>query len=195
MRKIILIPLLFLFYLVSGQTDWKLNVDKNLIKVYTRDSEITNYKAFRAITTINSDILSVKKVMLNFSDYYKWNYECIKSEVLKNEADSVKVIYTVTQSPWPVKNRDAVVKYRINQTENMLFISFWLVSGYISENTECVRMKALTGYWKIVKIAPDRTQIEFEASFDPGGNIPDELINRGISYTPYQTMINLRKMF
>jgi hypothetical protein len=60
--------------------DWILAKEKNGIKVYTRESKDSPVKEFKAVTTFETNFLTIEKTLLNIKSYPMW-YDMVLSRV------------------------------------------------------------------------------------------------------------------
>jgi len=103
MKKIIslIVVCVFLF-------GWKLEVDENFIKVYTQKQQNSPYVEFKAETDINCP-KKLKKELLNFKDYPKWQKKIKKIEVYNG------YMLKVLDFPFPYDDRFAFYKIEVSQ--------------------------------------------------------------------------------
>ena len=62
---------------------WELEKDEDGIKVYTRMTDKSDVKEFKAVTTINADKIKIGNIITNVGNYISWYPDVSKSSVLK----------------------------------------------------------------------------------------------------------------
>ena len=58
-----------------------------------------------------------------------------------------------------------------------------------------IRMPKSDGKWILTQINDSTTFVQLEMMNDPGGTLPDWLVNSMITGSPFKTMSNLRNKF
>ncbi len=56
-----------------------------------------------------------------------------------------------------------------------------------------VPISHVAGYWQFTKVEDNITDVVYQFVSDPGGNIPDWLVNSFVVQSPYHTLENLRE--
>lgn len=174
------------------QNNWKIDKNKDGIKVYTRVEKGSNFKAFKAIVEVDNSIDEIIKILKNVSEYTNWYGYTKTSKLLKIEK-GIQYNYVETIFPWPYSNRDMVYKMSIeNNSSGAVKVSLKGLPNYIPEKKGIVRMKKAEGY---ILLQPNngKTQIIYVFHSEPGENIPTWLANNSIANLPFKTLSGLRK--
>ena len=94
MKRILFIVGVFLMFLdqtAIAEETWKLEKNKNEIKVWTRKPVNSSLKEFKSITSVNSALDKVVSYFRNYKSFDKWMYRVIPGSVkqlkLNNEND------------------------------------------------------------------------------------------------------------
>lgn len=192
------LPILFsvLFTSNSFCQKWDLMLDKEGIKIYTRDYEGSSVQEFRGEITVNSNMGGILTVIDSVSEYTKWMYECSYAERLKKISQSSGYIYNVIHSPWPVSDRDLCVYYNVEQDTITKVITITLtgVKDYLPEKSGIVRIPSLNGFWQLIPVAKGITKIVYQVHSESGGLVPAAIVNEYITDTPYYNLLNLKKI-
>jgi len=182
--------------LLSAQSDWKLAKEKNGIKVYTRVVKEGTLKEFKAVMDITASMSDVKKVLLDINGYAKWQHKCMVSKLLKKVSDTEMYTYTKVDTPWPVTDRDLVLKYNIKNPSSKEFrIDFKAYPKYIGTKDDAVRLPYCTGYWSVKALSNGKVRVTNQAHSSAGGSVPAWLANSGVVDSPYNSFYNLKKKF
>jgi len=177
-------------------TEWTLRKNEDGIQVYTRNHPGSNILEFKAVTTLNSKIDKVKKVVTNVNGGIDWMEHIIASKLLKTDSKGNMYAYYEMDVPWPLENRDIVVFQKIKrQTPDNLLITISSIPEYYPEQENITRIKIAKGHWELIKLQDNKTKIIYTFYSDPGGNIPAWIVNLFIVDSPYKTMKNLKQMF
>ena len=175
--------------------NWILEKDKDNIKIWTRDTETSKIKSFKAITTFNVSVAQLAAVLSDVKAYPEWMADISTTEVLEEINENECYYYFEVDAPWPVSNRDNVVHFIL--TENYQTKGFKIdVTGhadYIAEKQDIVRIPLSIGSWQITPIREGETEVVFEYAADPGGKLPAWAINIFIVDGPFKTLSNLKE--
>ena len=116
MKKISFV-FLILPFIIFAQDNWTLKKEVDNIKIYTRNSQGSNLKEFKAITMINSPLKNILTELLDAPDYYedcKPNISYYVKELNENQ----HVFYAHKDLPWPVRDRDIVTLLTVNRIDS-----------------------------------------------------------------------------
>lgn len=179
-----------------AEENWQLAQDEDDIRVYTKPNAKTMLKDFKADMIVQASIEKVNSHMSAMEDQTKWMYDRKLTKVLDRPNDRSSIIYSVTNAPWPVMDRDAVVSftYNENNTDEFIRIDVDNVDDYHPLNKDMVRVPYLKGFWELIKIDDNRTKIVFMNAASPGGDIPDWLADSFVLDMPYHSLNNFRDM-
>ena len=179
-----------------AQSPWERVKNSNGIEVSVRPVPGSAIKEFKAVTEVKASISSVIALFEDAGSYTKWMYRCTEAKVLSNKNDYERITYNVTSSPWPVSDRDIAVKSVISQNKSTAAVTIALTGlpEYIPAKPGKVRMTKLNGYWLIEPLGNGRLRVTYRLHSEPGGSVPESLVNSALVDIPYNTLYNLKKM-
>ena len=179
---------------LNAQTDWELKKEEDGIKVYLREVEGSKIQEYKAEAILKGKVSSYIAVMKDVNSYAEL-YEHTKEVRLINENDTFHVHYLVTDTPWPVKDRDAVYSstYSQHYDTKLVRIDMKIETGYVDENDDYVRMEKADGYWLFYQIEPNKVEITYQMHAEPGGSIPNWVINMFLVDTPLEDIKMLQE--
>ncbi len=188
------ILLLFCFHALYCQDDWQLRKEKDGISVYTRETNESDFKEFRATTHLDFSLATFLNIMWDVSAYPDWVSDLKSSHTIERYDDTAQVYYAEIKVPFPFENRDAVYYNRFiyDSLSQQLTISIDCMNGYVEEKEDLFRMPFCQGEWKAKSVGQNRLEVTLQMLVDPGGNIPAWLANQFIADSPYNTLKNLR---
>jgi len=195
--KILLLFCMVLYTSLSvAEENWQLAQDEDDIRIYTKPNDKTMLKDFKADMIVQASIEIVNSHLSAMEDQTKWMYDRKLTKVLDRPNDRSSIIYSVTNAPWPVMDRDAVVSftYNENNTDEFIRIDVVNVDDHHPLNKDMVRVPYLKGFWELIKIDDNSTKIVFMNAASPGGDIPDWLANSFVVDMPYHSLNNFRDM-
>lgn len=195
MKQIIVLIIGFISIInLSAQADWELKKEEDGIKVYLREVEGSKIQEYKAEAILVGKVSSYIAVMKDVNSY-KELYEHTNEVKLLMENDTFHVHYLVTNTPWPVKDRDAVYSstYSQHYDTKLVRIDMKIETGYVEPNDDYVRMEKATGYWLFYQIEPNRVEVVYQMHAEPGGSIPNWVINMFLVDTPLEDMKMLQE--
>jgi START domain len=177
-----------------SQNDWVLKQDKEGIKVYTKDMDNSPFKAVKTVCTIDASLTSLTAVLLDINTSKDWVYATKSCRLLKQPSPSELFYYSEVTVPWPVNNRDFIVRLKVSQDAKTKVVT---VDGenkpaLLPEKKNIVRIQECSSKWIIVPQANGQVKIEYVLQVDPGGLVPAWLINLFATKGPFESFKNLR---
>lgn len=185
--------LLILFSLVSlsnasdGEDGWKLRKDKNGIKVYTRKKADAGIYMYKVVTQVSAKPETVYRQVVDFNENLK-HMELVNSlRFLDHRKDKRYTNYMHFNMPWPVKNREMVMKMLVTKDQDGIYLESTDMPEHLPKNSDKVRIEDFQEKWTIKKGAsPDESKITVTGWVDPGGSIPMWVVNLFSAQTPYR---------
>lgn len=178
--------------------DWELALDRHEIRVWTRVIPDYPIREIRAETTVKSTLNGLVALLMDTDKAASWIYRTDRIDLLKrDDASGSFLIHVMTDFPWPLTDRDAVVDGRITQDAGSGIIS--VSSRAVFANAyppakDFVRMPDMEGTWIFQPLDQGQVKVVMTMRANPGGNIPAAVINLIIHETPYRTLRGLRKV-
>lgn len=189
--KSLYISIAFIFIgLLSFGQSWSLEKEKDGIKVYTKSSEY-RMKASKAVMTINAPINDVVDAIYNVKNYPKWMPDCAEISVLKESTNSM-IYHGLYDVPWPATDRDMVLSVEKIKTANGMTLKMTNKPDYIAEKNKAVRIQVYFGQW-ILEETTNGTKVICEYQTDPGGGVPDWMIQGAAVKSPFNMFSSLKE--
>ena len=180
----------------SQENSWERVKNGSGIEIYTRSVPGSAIKEFRAVTVVQGSLSAVLAMLDDTGSYPRWMYRCTEASLLSKKDVYERITYNVTSSPWPVADRDITVKSVISQNKKTLVVTVSLTGlpGYIPVKPGKVRMVKLNGYWMFEPLGNGRVRVTYRLHSEPGGTVPDSLVNSSLVDIPYNTLYNMQRM-
>lgn len=181
--------------MLSAQNEgWSLAKEKNGVQVFTRFVEGYPVKEFKGVVQIKTDLNSVINTVRDADKHKDWMHNTSASRLVKKIKDDVILTYSVNDAPWPVSDRDNVIKITFQRkSPNVVVGLMKAITGYVPEKSGKVRVKKLEGYWEFKDLGNGYIEVTQQVLADPGGAIPSWLANSSIIDAPYNTLLGLKK--
>ncbi|HHF2909487.1 START domain-containing protein [Vibrio alginolyticus] len=185
--------------LISAGTDaranenWQFESDKNGITIYSQEHSdgLVEIRARMFTPTSYGAFLTLLEDSDNIPN---WIDNASHSRVLNQISATENIVYTQFKAPWPAKNRDMVTysKYWVDELGFTIEIKS-APDSYLAEQNGYVRIRSVDATWELQKLTNDTTLVEYKAFADPGGLLPNWLINKLSKESAWATFSNLRK--
>ncbi len=180
--------------IVTAQDNWQLKQNKEGIKVYTKNLENSPFKAIKTECTIDATLTAITAVLLDIPAGTDWVYATKKCVVLKQLSATEVYYYSEVNIPWPVSNRDFIVRIRVSQNDKTKAVT---VAGdnfpaYLPVNKNIVRIPQSVSNWYIEPVGTSQVKVVYTLQVDPGGTVPAWLINLFAARGPFESFKNLR---
>lgn len=180
---------------VYSQSDCELRKSEGDILVYACKTPDAKLKLITSTFVLETTPSILVGHLLDIENYSTWQYRMIESQVLKRVSESEIIYRGEVQAPWPVSNRDVVLRLKINQDTVTHVMNFTIITvpGIFPEKSGVVRVPRSEGKWVVTPIGKNKLKIEYSFVVDPGGSIPGWLVNLTIAEGPFktfQTLIN-----
>jgi hypothetical protein len=180
--------------LLSAEDNWQKEFTKEGITVYTRPIEGSSLKEFKGEGLISASLEVCFNVVADVESQIKWRPDCISSKLIRRDGNIV-VSYSETKAPWPVSNRDVIVKSEVIKSQDKIIINFIGVDDpeLMPLKNNVVRITDITGIWMFVRKG-DETLATFQAKMNPGGSLPAWLANKTAVDQPFKSLMGMREM-
>lgn len=185
--------LLLISSLAAAQYNWKLEKSKEGINVYTSEQKNSSFKAIKVEATLTGTYAKLIGILTNVAGFHNWIYNNKQSKLLKKHSQHDFVYYSETSMPFPVANRDVIIRMQI-KTDSLP--KFMTVAGsnqddYIPELPGLERIPYYRASWKITQATPNSLHIIYFLEVDPGGSLPAWLANSFADKGPFNTFSKL----
>jgi hypothetical protein len=104
--------------------------------------------------------------------------------------------YAKIDFPWPLSDREMVMQTKLIQDpETRVVVSTsTAVSGHVSATKGIVRVTKCNAKWIIKPKVGNTVDVEYYLYSDPGGSLPDWLINLALDMGPRETVKKMREL-
>lgn len=177
-----------------AQNNWALKVDKEGIKVYTKNLTTSPFKAIKTTCIIDASLTTLTAALLDINAGGDWVYATKSCRLLKKISPAEVIYYSEVEIPWPLSNRDFIVLLKVSQDEKTKVVS---VDGegkpsYLPEYKNIVRIQKSYSKWILTPLSNKQVKVEYTLQVDPGGSVPAWIINLFVTKGPYESFKSLR---
>jgi hypothetical protein len=179
----------------SAQNVWKLNTEKEGIKIYTSLVPDSKVKAIKVECDLNVTASQLVALIMDVKATPDWVYHTKSCVLLKQVSASELYYYSEISLPWPATNRDFVAHLTVTQNPDtkVITIDGPAVPGFVPVKKGIVRVDNSSGEWVITPSGPEQIKVEYMIHTDPGGSLPAWLVIMFATEGPLQIFRNLKK--
>lgn len=172
----------------------KLSIDKNNIKVWTTQDSKNPALSYKAETTLNATLEQAVGIVLDVEHAKNWIPHVSQVEVLsRNDQKGEFTLYMVLDFPFPLKDRDVVVKGSVSKAANgSIYIRNKAIAQGKALNPQFIRLKRYEGDWIFQKLAENKVKVTNSGFADPEGAIPISVSNMFVEQQPYQMLKKMK---
>ena len=193
----LLLSLTLLATSTFAQENWKLEKDKNGIKVWNRKVAGTAIKEFKVSTIINTSTEKMLAFLKNTAKYDQWMYKVDEGsvKVLKRVSDNDYYTYMTISAPF-IKTRETITHMTFNSQDakGAILINLDAAPNLLPLNDKYVRIPKMKAYFKIVPLGNGQIELIHQALGSSGGSIPEALINLTSVDCPFYMLTKIKSM-
>lgn len=186
-----------LFGAGSNGNSWEFEFEDDGIKVYSRSIPGRVIREFKGVAVINSKIEVIGEVFQDIKAMPEWMPDCEEVKIVKEVNSEVFhiIVYTVTNSPWPVRDRDAVADTVLSidpGTGNLVATVTAIKEPLVPLKDYHVRITDLKQQFIFEHLENKKTRVVCTLMVDPGGYVPKFFTNIVVKRWPYNVLVNLK---
>jgi hypothetical protein len=154
--------------------DWKFESRERGITVSRRERSGRSLSAFRGQGKVQAQALKVLAVILDTREVEHWAYGITHARSVRHIDDRSELVYLYSDTPWPVRDRDMVVRRTVSVIEagTEFAVSLRCEPGAAAERQGIIRVRSCESSFRVRKVDAQHTEITYEMSLDPQGSVP-----------------------
>lgn len=181
----------------AAEPTWEQVSDDDEITVWQREVPGTSLVEFRGRGPVRASIKNLIAVLRDQDRKTEWMGNCVANHAVQYVSDKRMILYNRVGSPAPlVDDRDVVL-----ESEASFDLATRTVELRFRETTHpkmppvegVVRMPKTRGFWRLEYRGPELTEVTYQVQADPGGSLPQWLVNWASKGLPHQTIMGLRR--
>lgn len=177
----------------SEDDGFRVVASKRGITVSVRDEPGRGLPSFRGQGTIEGDVLYVLSAVLDTEGALAWAEGTDQMSMLQELGPRQHLIYSHTSTPWPVKDRDMIMKRKVEVVEPGE--AFRLRLDCVKEGKKpikgCIRIHDCSSEFMLRKVDAEHTSIDYQVRIDPKGILPKWFVAWSVRRVPFDTLVNL----
>jgi hypothetical protein len=157
---------------VSG--GWRIVGSEQGVLISTRTETGDSHPTFRGQATIKGPVLHVLAIVLDTARSTKWVRGADGIEIIKNVDDRTQYLQMFTELPWPIRDRDMVMKRSVEVLApgTEFRIRYQCAPGLRNEQRRALRVTTCDSHFTLKGIDADKTYVDYQVHLDPGGGLP-----------------------
>jgi len=184
----------------AADADWKKIWELDSIIGYVRPTSQSSVDEIKAIGIVNAPVAVVEAVIRDVSVMPQYIFLCkeaylINTSEMKSAGDVI-YFYSLTDLPYPVHDRDAVVRshWSVDKKNGAVYCHAEAIKTTFGQRDNVVRMPLSIIDCTLIPKGSDRTEVIYQALGDPGGELPSSLVSIITRYYGIKTILGLRQM-
>jgi hypothetical protein len=179
----------------EGADGWNLRKEAGSIQVFTIDQPDSSFQAFKAVAVLDAPIANLMAVMINPESCVEWVHNCTESYAFGEGNFYDRYAYSVNNMPWPVKDRDYVLRIRTHSEGEgrVIVMDLNAVPQRREVEDDFVRVDRSDTRYRFTPMG-DQTRMVWIQHTDPNGSIPGWLVNSLLVDIPIQSMEQLEQV-
>lgn len=175
---------------------WRTEKQEDGVRISSRAVVGSPIRAIKAEADIRAPFASVVALLLNVSLRPRWDETCAEASVYLKVSDAEDVIYVHSDLPWPANDRDMVLRrnWSIAADGSRAQIRAAVDNDVLPKVAGRVRVPQADGIWTVVRTGDASVRVSSEIHANPGGSMPDWLMNSLSIQGPYKALWNLRHL-
>lgn len=174
---------------------WSLRKEADSIRVYTIDRDDSSFKAFKAEAILDAPIENLMAVMMNPQSCVEWVHNCTESYAFGTGDFHDRFAYSVNDMPWPVTDRDYVLRIRTrgDQGSGEIIMDLNATPNQRAEFDTRVRVDRSDTLYRFIPEG-DKTRMIWLQHTDPNGSLPGWLVNSLLVDIPVRSLQALERV-
>lgn len=174
-------------------SEWQLISNDGTVSIERRDYEGSALQEIRGVTRLKATLNAVMALLKDAEFNSRWVYRSGGATVLQENGYEQAYVYGVVDAPWPIQDRDTVVRFDYSQhpVSAEILITISNFPSFTAPKTPYVRVPDFGGFWRLSPIADGWVEVTYQVYGDPGGWIPVWLANAAATKSVTKTLENM----
>jgi hypothetical protein len=153
---------------------WKFERRESGVTVSRRGAMGRSLPAFRGEGKVKVHVLSALAVILDVREVERWAYGVTDARSVRHVDDRTEIIYLYSDTPWPVRDRDMVVRRTVSilKPGSEFAVSIVCEPDAAPAREGVIRVRDCDSSFRVRKVDAHTTEIVYEMSLDPEGAVP-----------------------
>ena len=192
LKYLYLLILIFVLNIGLSQNDWLFKGKKSNINIYYKKT--ADVYDLKLTTSVRSSDEGFIKLLSEVEMFPNWIYKVKSSRLIKKISETEGIYYILLDFPWPLNDRDMVMHYHleVDKKHEIIYSRSYAEHDIVPEVKDVIRITNAKLEWKIFKQQNEYVYFEYTIHSDPGGKIPDWLVNLVLDKGPIETIKKMK---
>jgi hypothetical protein len=179
----------------TASDGWHALYEEQGILVSTREEPGIDLPGMRGQTKLQAEVRHLLAVVLDDRRSTEWAKGADETTVLRSSDARGQFIYAHSRQPWPVRDRDLVMKRTVEVLEpgKAYRVHLVCVPNERPLVEGVVRVEHCETTFLLRAVDATHTEIDYRVQADPGGKIPAWIVRRASRSIPLDTLLGLAK--
>ena len=173
--------------------DWRPVSSDGSVSVQRREYPGSALQEIRGVTRFKASLNAVMALLKDAEFNRHWVYRSGGATVLEENGYRQAYVYGVVDAPWPIQDRDAVVRFDYSQHPESAEITITITNfpAFAEPQSQYVRVPDFGGFWRLRPQEDGWVEVTYQVHGDPGGWIPAWLANHAAVTSVSRTLENM----
>ncbi len=174
---------------------WKVIQREHGVTVETQEHPGRDLPTLRGRGIIQGEISHVLAVIMDAEHATEWAEGADECKLLKTINPRDHIIYTRTDTPWPVSDRDIVMRRTVEILKPGQEFRVRMICAPKEKPVieGVVRVVDCDSHFYLRRESDSTTFMEYQVNLDPGGSLPEFLVKWASRKVPMNTFVSLEK--
>lgn len=179
---------------VADAEGWRLRKQADGVVVHTRPAPGWSLEEFRGVTEVRAPLRALVEMLMDVDRFPAWMHDCSEARSLQRSGIRQGSVYSVTNAPWPVRDRDVVMRWTLDQDDETGVVTLRMQSdaAAMPPRKGHVRIPRAHGLYRLAPRPDGTVQVTYQFQSESGGRLPAWLAGSWVVAMPYHTLRNLR---
>ena len=156
---------------------WEKVKEKDGIEVFQK--KVGDHRAFRGVGNLSGTPKQILKVLHDPSTWPRWVENLKSGKLIEKKSDSHFIFHQVIQTPFPMKNREAVFQSIVSRKNaSTTLVEMKSVNhSAVKRSEKCIRVEIIYSRYRIEELGNGKVRATFENLSNSGGAVPKFLSN------------------
>jgi hypothetical protein len=178
---------------VDGADTWQTVFAEGGVLVQQRPYGDSPLMEVRGVIRVTSSLNALMALLRDAPYNQHWVYRSGGASILEQVGHAQAYVYGIVDAPWPMQDRDTVVRFDYRQDPRTREIRINIVNfpDYVPRESGFVRVPDFGGFWRLRPLTDGQVEITYQVHGDPGGWVPVWIANYAAAVSVNRTMHNL----
>ena len=154
--------------------DWETVFKSGELLVQRRPYPGSALEEIRGVTRVKASLNALMALLKDAGFNRQWVYRSGGAKILEENGYAQAYVYGVVDAPWPMQDRDTVVRFDYRQQHDTKGITITISNfpDFIPADPRFVRVPDFGGYWRLQPEPGGWVEVTYQVYGNPGGWIP-----------------------